>query len=314
MTKINELHVIFGTGPLGIAVMKELRAKGKHIRMVNRSGKGNFPAKVEVVKGDATNPNSTREICKGATVVYNCAQPSYTEWPIKFPPLQAGIIEGAAAAEAKFVSAENTYMYGEVPGPQTEDLPYAAKTRKGRARAQMAQTLMEVHKSGKVRATIGRASDFYGPGVLGSIVGDMVFYQALEGRKVTFVGNLDVPHTYTFINDFGKGLVVLGEREEALGEIWHIPSAETLTTHQFLTLVFEEAGQTPNIGVAPSIVLKAMGLFNPMVREVAEMLYEFEQPFIIDHNKYERAFGSDTTPHREGIRQTLEWFRHNPKG
>ena len=129
------------------------------------------------------------------------------------------------------------YMYGEVTVPMTEDLPYSAKTRKGSIRARIAEDLMEANKSGKVRAAIGRASDYYGPRGLNSLMGGTVFYPALGGAKVTVIGDLDMLHTYSFIPDFAKGLVTLGEREEALGKVWHIPSAETMTTRQFITLV-----------------------------------------------------------------------------
>ena len=307
------LKVVFGTGPLGLAVMEQLVANGQSVKMVNRSGQGNFPEGVETAKGDASDPASARETCEGATVVYNCVNAPYDKWPTMFPSLQAGIIEGAASAGAKLVSAENTYMYGEVSVPETEDLPYAATTRKGKVRAQMAETLMDAHNSGKVRAAIGRASDFYGPHVRFSAVGERAFYPVLEGRKASVIGNLDVPHTYTYIKDFGRGLVELGERDEALGEIWHIPSAETLTTREFLTIAFEEAGHDPQIGTMPKSVIWLVGLFNSDVRELREMYYEFDKPFIVDHGKYERTFGNESTPAPEAIRETLYWFRDNPK-
>lgn len=220
-----------------------------------------------------------------------------------------GIIEGAAAAGARLVSAENLYMYGPVSGPLTEELPYAATGPKGRTRAQMATTLLDAHRSGKVRATIGRASDFFGPYVLESAVGERVLGSALTGKAADVMGNPDVLHTYTFIEDFARGLVTLGERDEALGKAWHIPSAETLTTRQFVELVYREAGTTPKLRVASRFLIGAMGLFNPMVRELKEMFYEFDAPFVVDHSRYERAFGSRTTPHEEAIRKTLEWYR-----
>lgn len=309
----NGLQVVFGTGAVGAAVIKELASKGKRVRAINRSGKADLPDGVEVVSGDASDPASTTSVCEGASVVYNCANPGYTLWAAHFPPIQAGIIEGAASAGAKLVSAENVYMYGPVSRPMTEDLPYAATTRKGRLRAQMAEALMEAHESGKVRVAIGRVSDYFGPGCPLSAAGERVFYPALEGKKVSVMGKLDVPHTYTFIGDFARGLAVLGERDEALGEVWHIPSAETLTTREWATLVFEEAGHAPDLGTVPNMVFRGLGLFVPMMRELAEMLYEFEEPFTIDHSKYARAFGADVTPHREAIRLTLDWYRQNPK-
>lgn len=142
MSISNELHVILGTGPLGKAVMRELVTRGKHVRMVNRSGKADGPAGVEVVAGDAHNTDNTTQLCRSAAVVYQCAQPAYNEWPEKFPAFQAGILQGVAAANAKFIVAENLYMYGEVNGTISEDLPYSATTRKGRTRAQMAESLL----------------------------------------------------------------------------------------------------------------------------------------------------------------------------
>ena len=310
----NELHVVFGgSGGLGNAVVRELVSQGKRVRAVNRSGSADVPESVEIMTGDATDHESARQVCAGATVVYNCASAPYTNWPTMFPQIMDGVIEGAASAGAKLVFGDNLYMYGPVSQPITEDLPYNATGRKGCTRARMATALMEEHTAGRIRAAIGRASDFYGPGVINSAMGERVFRPALTGGTAEVLGNLDVPHTYTFVGDFAKGLVTLGESEEALGEIWHIPSAETLTTRQFLQLVFEEAGTTPKFRSAARWLVTVLGLFNPMMREFKEMLYEFEEPFVVDHGKYARVFGSDTTAHSEAIRQTLDWYRQHPK-
>jgi nucleoside-diphosphate-sugar epimerase len=309
-----ELHVIFGAGPVGLAVMNELFKKGKRVRIVNRSGKASVPAGVEVVKGDASDPASTRAICKGAAVVYNCTNPPYTEWLKLFPPMQAAVIEGAASAGAKLVVMENLYMYGPTGGKTlTEDLPFHPTPRKGATRAKMAQDLMAVHKSGKVRAVAGRAADFYGAGVMQSAAGDRLFYPAVTGKAAQFIGNLDMPHTYTYMPDIGKALVILGERDEALGQAWHIPSPETVTTRQFFTLAYEAAGQTPKFSVMPKLMVKGLSLFVPILREVAEMSYEFEEPFVMDHSRFERAFGMRATPLKEAIQTTVEWFKANPQ-
>jgi nucleoside-diphosphate-sugar epimerase len=297
-----------------MAVMRELVAKGKRVTMVNRRGVATVPDGVRMMQGDATDPAATRALCAGASVVYACVNVPYTDWPRLFPPLQAGIVEGAAAAGAKLVVAENLYMYGPVDKPLTEDLPYNAHTRKGLVRAQMSAALLDAHRSGKVRVAMGRASDFYGPGVLDSAAGERTFDAALNGKQVMLIGALDAPHTYTYIDDFGKALVTLGERDEALGQAWHVPSAPTVTTRQFLHMVFEEVGRPFNASAAPGFVIRAMGLFNPMMRELAEMLYEFDRPFIVDHSKYAHAFGDTSTPLREGIRRTVAWFRNRPVG
>jgi nucleoside-diphosphate-sugar epimerase len=311
MTDNGELHVVFGTGAVGMSVMDELVQKGaRRVRMVNRSGRARVPHGAEVVGGDATDEVFAREASQGASVVYFALNPPYTKWPELFPRLQAGAIEGAAAAGAKLIAMENLYMYGPTDGrPITEDLPYAANTRKGTVRARMSEELMEAHKSGKVQVAIGRASDFFGPRVLTSAAGEQVFGRAVEGKSAQVAGDPDQPHTYTYVPDIGKGLVILGEREEALGRAWHLPSPETVTTRQFVEIIFEEVGKPARVQAAPKILLRAIGLFNPALRETIEMLYEFEEPFIVDDSDFTRTFGDQATPLREAIQRTVRWYR-----
>ena len=310
MNADKELHVVFGAGPVGLATVDELVKRGRSVRLVNRSGKAEAPAGVEVVRGDATDPAFTREASAGASVVYNALNPPYHRWPELFPPLQAGVIEGAAAAGAKLVAMENLYMYGPTGGrPMTEDLPYAAETRKGTVRARMSEELFAAHGRGNVRATAGRASDFFGPGVVDSAAGETIFGRAVAGKGAQVAGDPDLPHTYTYMPDIGKGLVILGEREEALGRAWHLPSPETVTTRRFIEMVFEEVGGTAKLQRAPRALLRILGLFNPAMREMVEMLYEFEEPFVVDHSAFARVFGDHATPLREAIRETVR--RHS---
>jgi nucleoside-diphosphate-sugar epimerase len=309
-----ELHVIFGTGAVGMSVMDELMQRGRRrVRMVNRSGRASVPDGVEVVGGDATDEAFAREASEGASVVYFALNPPYDKWSELFPPLQAGVVEGAARAGAKLVAMENLYMYGPTDGrPLTEDLPYAPNTRKGAVRAMMSKELMEAHTSGNVQVAIGRASDFFGPRVIASAAGEQVFGRAVEGKSAQVAGDPDQPHTYTYAPDIGRGLTILGEREEALGQVWHLPSPETLSTRQFVEMIFEEVGKPARVQTAPKIVLRAMGLFNPGMREMIEMLYEFEEPFVVDHSKFEKAFGDHATLLREAIRETVRWYREEP--
>ena len=312
MSNNTELHVVFGTGPLGRAVIRELVAQGKHVRVVNRKGQmQDVLADIEVVSGDATNPKSVRTVSQNATVVYHCAQPGYTHWPKDFPPITNGIIEGLSGTDTKLVFGDNLYMYGPVNGPITEDLPYRANGPKGRTRTLMANAVLEAHRSGKLRATIGRGSNFYGPYVLDSTVGEIVFGAALSGKAVTMLGKPTLPHTYTFINDFGKGLVTLGTHDEALGQVWHVPNIATTTTHNFVEMVFKEIGKPIKVSTVSRPMVTLAGLFNANIRETKEMLYEFEEPYIVDSSKYERAFGKHATSYEDGIRQTVAWYRQH---
>jgi nucleoside-diphosphate-sugar epimerase len=311
MTDNGELRVVFGTGAVGMSLMDELVQRGpRRVRMVNRSGRAAVPDGVQVIGGDATDTNFAREASEGASVVYNVLNPPYNKWPELFPRLQAGVLEGAASAGAKLIAMENLYMYGPTDGrPLTEDLPYAANTRKGRVRAMMTQELMEAHTSGRVRVAIGRASDFFGPRVLASAAGEQVFGRAVEGKSAQVAGDPDQPHTYTYVPDIGKGLVILGDREEALGQAWHLPSPETVTTRQFVEMIFEEVGKPARVQAAPKILLRALGLFNPAIRETMEMLYEFEEPFVLDDSRFKQEFGEQATPLREAIQRTVRWYR-----
>ena len=306
------LHVIFGTGPVGIATAKALLGRGHRVRLVNRSGRASAPQGAEVVAADALEPVQAKEAVKGARVVYQCAQPAYTRWPEDFPPLQRAILNAAADAGAKLVLADNLYMYGEVSGPIHEDLPYAAKTRKGKVRAAMAKEALEAHKQGKLRVAVGRASDFYGPFVKDSALGDRVFEPLLKGKSAGLVGDIDEPHSYTFIGDFGEVLAVLGERDEADGEAWHVPNAPTRSTREVITKAFELAGKLPKMSGMGRLMMRLGGIFIPGARETVEMMYEFEKPFVVDDGKFKRVFGDVSTPFEAGLEQTLTWYAaHN---
>ncbi|MFA9453000.1 MAG: NAD-dependent epimerase/dehydratase family protein [Candidatus Aminicenantaceae bacterium] len=309
-----ELHVIFGAGPVGLAVMDELLSIGKQVRLVTRSGLAEVPDGVDVVGGDAADLEVSERACQGAAVVYSCCSPPYDKWPEYFPPLLNGIIVGAVHAGAKLVSMENLYMYGQTKGkPVAEDLNYDALTRKGMIRARMAEELASAHQSGRIRVVSARASDFFGPRALNAAMGDRVFYPALAGKKVQVLGNPDLLHTMTFVPDIAKALVLIAEKDEALGKAWHIPSPETVTTREFIERVFADAGNKPRIKTVPRFMVKVMGAFLPVMRELHEMLYMWEEPFVVDHSKFEAAFGFKATPLDEAITQTVEWFRTHPK-
>jgi nucleoside-diphosphate-sugar epimerase len=273
-----------------------------------------LPAQAEIVAGDAYQASTVRALTEGAVAAYQCAQPHYHEWPEKFPPLQAAILEGLKGRSVKLILAENMYMYGEVNGqPLTEELPYAAQTRKGQVRARMAEAALAAHQAGQVKVAIGRASDFFGPYVLDSLYGERAFYPALAGQTAQMVGNLDLPHTATYIEDFGEALAVLGERDEALGQVWHVPNDQpTISQRELMRWAFAEAGHPPKVTALTRWMMTVAGLFIPGARETVEMMYEFEKPFVVDSSKFERAFGLKPTPMREALRQTLAWYRAHP--
>jgi len=315
--KVPELHVVLGTGAIGRATTEELLERGKTVRMVNHSGKmAEAPENVEIIASDLYDPAKVREVTQGAQVVYQAAQPNYTEWSEKFPPMQNAIIDGLTESGAKLVLVENLYMYGPTNGiPLTEDLPHNAHTRKGKVRSEMSKAAFESHHAGKVRVTAARGSDFFGPWGLGTtVMGERTFYSMLQGKAANLVGNIGVPHTHTYTKDFGKALVILGEREEADGQVWHVPNdSPHVTQREMVEMIAQEIGIKPKMSAMGKPMMWVGGLFIPEAREVVEMMYEFEQPFIVDSSKFENTFGMKATPMRDAIKETVAWYRSHPK-
>ena len=307
-------HVVFGTGPVGLALVEHLAATGEKVTAVNRGGHADVPEGVDVLVGDASDVGFTTEAVRGASVVYQCLAPPYTKWPELFPPLQAALVEGASRAGAKLVSFENLYLYGRTGGaPLTEDLPSAATGPKGRVRAQMARDLLEAHEAGKLRVAIGRASDFFGPRGLVSHMGERVFYPVLAGKNAKVLGDPTQPHTFSYLPDIGAGLATLGTRDEADGKAWHLPNADTLSTRAFIQKVYHAAGTEGKASAMPSAMMNLVALFNGNVRELKEVLFEFEEPFVVDSRAFELAFDQFATPLDNAIPTTVDWFRANPK-
>jgi nucleoside-diphosphate-sugar epimerase len=277
--------------------------------MVNRTGKASPLTGVETFAADASDPAAATRACEGAAVVFHCATHSYGQWDKVLPPIMAGIIEGAAGAGSRLVYGDNLYAYGPVDGPIKEDLPYRAIGPNAKARAEVATMLMNAHAAGKVRATIGRGSDFYGPFARQSKAGDSIFARAIAGKPAQVFGNPDAPHTFTFIDDFGTALVTLSQHDQALGQVWHVPSAETVSTRRLVEMVFQQLGKPARLQLVPKLVISAMALVMPPMAGVKETMYQSELPWLVDHTKFARAFGAQTTAHETAIAQTIAWYR-----
>lgn len=304
--------LVFGTGPLGMSVMDELVRQGIPVTLVNRSGRvaESLPPTVRVVAADLTEARQVAALMRDAQTVFVCVNAAYTRWLLDFPPLLAGISGGMANSPAVLVFGDNVYGYGDTNGqPMHEGMPQTAHTRKGKLRADLSEGLVAAHRRGTLRTVIGRGSDFYGPRVNDAFLGKDFFKAVLAGKKALMPGDIHQPHTHTFISDFGRGLVTLSQHPEAWGQLWHIPNAPTVSTADVLLLLETELGhpvRTQRIGRLPITI---GSWFSPLMREFLEMLYEFEKPFIINHEKFERAFGNTATPLAEGLRQTLAWYR-----
>ena len=294
-------HVIFGTGVIGLATLDALVRRGETVRRGNRSGSARVPDEVEVVGGNAVDPHFTIDVTRGARVVYQTLNPPYERWVEEFPALQAGVLAAAETHEARLVSMENVYMYGRPAGrPLTETRDYAAHTKKGKLRGQMANELLAAHRAGsgcgRHRTRLGLLRT---RGGAQSNLGDRLFPAALAGKTATVLGDPDQPHTYTYIPDIGEGLAVLGEHPDAPGQVWHLPNdPNTHTTRQLVDLAFQQAGQPrTRLRQIKPWMIRIAALTNRTLRELPEMQYQFEEPFIVDSSQRSPT-PSACTPHR----------------
>jgi nucleoside-diphosphate-sugar epimerase len=310
-----ELHVIFGTGPLGKSTALELHALGHQVRMINRSGQTtDLPASIEILKGDAYNLEFTHLVTQGASSVYQCAQPAYHQWAGNFPKMQAGILEAAASNNAKLIIADNLYMYGASDGQALHETNASSThTKKGLIRAEMARTALEAHQNGRVRVALVRGSNFFGPE--DTVMSNLLFKPALQGKPMNLLGRLDQLHTFTYAPDFGRALAKIGTvnasfETQTYGRAWHVPSPEAVTQAQLVQLIETELGCKVKTRVAGAFILNVLGLFNPSMREAVEMLYEWNQPFIMDSSDFQNTFGIKPTSLEIAIKETLAWNRN----
>lgn len=302
-------EVIFGTGPLGLAVMEELIKDNKNIILVNRSSKFSTPKNVQLVQCDALNKNSVMNVCQNANTIYHCLGLPYNQWKEKFPIVMDNIIAAAAHTGAKIVYGDNLYAYGPQKGPLHENLEYNPVGDKTKVRAEVATKLMEAHNNGNVIATIGRASDFYGPQVKNAVLGERVFKNLLESKKVDLLGNPNVKHSHLFIQDFAKGLVKLGKEDRANGQIWHIPHEEAKTNLELVKMIADQLGVDPKFRIANKFIVSVGSMFSPFMKELKELMYQHTNVFIVDSTKYQKAFGSSYTPYKDGIEKTISWYK-----
>lgn len=308
---MTELHVVFGaSGGIGNAVVRSLVRKGKSVRGVNRTGAAVVPDAVEVVAANLLNTSEAERAAEGATHIYNCVNVPYRQWQSEFPKITAAFIELLRRSGARGIIADNLYMYGEGHNePYNEDMPFLATGKKGQLRAQCARINESAMEEGEITALICRAPDFYGPGVTNSYFGDRLFPNVLDGKDVRVFGNPDMIHAIIYVDDFAEALTTLALDPDAYGQVWHAPMDIAVSQREFIEQAYSGAKTSGSIKGISSVTLNVLGLFVPILREVKELMYEFNSPHEVNSSKFESRYEIDVTPHEEGIRNTLEWYR-----
>ncbi|MBO3740032.1 NAD-dependent epimerase/dehydratase family protein [Actinoplanes flavus] len=295
------MHLVVGSGPIGSSVARLLAERGETVRIVTRSGSGPEHPLIERAAADASDAARLTELAAGATVVYNCANPKYTEWAAKWFPMNNAMIAAAESAGAVYAITGNLYGYGPQPGGlMTESTPPAATGRKGRIRSRMWQDAL----ASGVRTVEARGSDYLGAGAAG-IFSAVLLPAMRAGRTAWAPADVDVPHTFTYTGDMARTLVELAADERAWGKAWHVPSPAAITIRELADRYAVMTGQ-PKIKIRrlPRFVMRTAGLAVPIARELAEMDYQFYAPFILDSSLTERTFGLTATPIEVALRET----------
>jgi nucleoside-diphosphate-sugar epimerase len=304
------LHVVVGAGPIGSEVARLLADPGHDVRIVTRRGSGPTGPRIQHVTGDAADRDALVRSTAGAAAIYNCANPPYHRWHLDWPPIAAALLEAAEASGAVLVTTSNLYGYGPLDHPMVETDALAATTLKGGVRARMWQDALAAHQAGRVRATEARGSDYFGPGVLQSQLGERTMPGILTGKRVSVVGSADALHSWTYAPDMARTLVTLAGDERAWGRAWHVPTNQPLTQRQAVAALARVAGVAdPGVRPLPGVLVAAAGLVSPMIRAAREMLYQFEAPFVIDSTATAATFGLTATPMDEALAATVAWWR-----
>ncbi|HEU4407770.1 MAG TPA: NAD-dependent epimerase/dehydratase family protein [Polyangiaceae bacterium] len=303
------LHVVLGAGQIGTRVADILLARGRRVRVVRRGRGGEPRAGLEWASGDVSDLAFAADVTRGAAVVYDCMNPPYHRWPELLLPIGRGALHGAAKAGAKLVALDCLYMYGRPEGPLHEGSPLAPCSKKGALRVALAEERLAAHRGGGVRVAIGRASDFFGPNLPFSSWNARFFERIAAGKPGECMGDPDLPHSYTYAPDVARALVTLGERDEALGRVWHLPTNPAESTRALAARLGRALGVRAEVARVPRFVLRTAGVFSPLLREVAEMAYQWDVPFVLDDARFRAAFGQGPTPIDEAVAATAAWAR-----
>ena len=309
-----ELHVLFGAGQVGHPLAGLLLRAGKRVRIAKRSP-GGVPLGAEAMQGDAADPAFCAQAAQGAATVYHTINPPYDArlWADLLPRYMDNLIAAAGRTGARLVVLDNVYMLGRPGGrPLDEDTPPSPCSRKGAIRARAAQRLFEAHRRGDVLATAGRASDYYGPGGTLTYLGDPFWRPALTGKTVRVLVNPDAIHTYHYIPDVAAGLMALGCAEaDVYGRPWMLPCAPAGTMRELAGRFSRRLGHEIKLARVPRWTVKAIGVFVPIMREVDEMLYQWDEPFVINDRRFRERFQQAPASPDDAAAATVAWAQQH---
>lgn len=303
------MQTILGAGGIiGKELAKSLPKYVDRIRLVSRNPKTVNPTD-EIFSANLLDIEQTMKAVEGSEVVYLTAGLPYKikTWQSQWPIIIKNVIDACKTHNAKLVFFDNLYSYGHVNGWMTENTVMNPSSKKGAVRKMIADMIMDEVGRGNFKAIIARAADFYGPNTPLSFVNVMVFDNFKKGKKAQWLINDKVKHSLTYTPDAGKATAILGNTESAYNQIWHLPTdRNALTGKEFIEKVAKEFGLSPRYMVLPRWMVQMVGLFNGIVRESVEMLYQNDSDYLFDSSKFEKAFDFKATSYSQGIRETVK--------
>ena len=297
-----ETSLVLGAGQVGPLVAERLLAVGQAVRIGRRQAVPSRVEGVENVAVDVRDAQAVARAAEGASVIYHCVNPLYHQWPQMLLPMTRGIIEGTAKAGARLVVLDNLYMYGDT-SHMTEESPMAPVSKKGALRVQATEMLLDADARGRVPVVIGRAADFFGPDTPRSVVMGAALLPAgarwLE--SALFFGDPDQRHspTPTYARRRGGPSVALGQHGRARG-VWMLPVQPAETTRAVLDRFGRAMGTEVRVSQVPIWVLRAAGIFWRTGAEIAEMTYQWRQPYSLDDSKFRQPPFRRCTPDARG--------------
>ena len=306
------MFTILGAGGvIANELVKELSNKGKKIRLVSRTP-NKLPGAMEMFPADLSDAQQTINAVSGSEVVFLVAGLKYNlkVWRELWPKIMHNAIEACKKANARLIFLDNVYMYGKMNGPMTEQTPFHPSSKKGEIRAEIATMLLNEMQQGNLTACIARSADFYGPHAKTSVVNILVLDKFAKREKAAWLLNDSVRHSFTFTPDAGKSLMLLAESDKSWNQTWHIPTAsEPPTGKQFIEMAAKEFKAEPKYRILTRPMIKLAGFFNSDLRDLYEMLYQYESDYIFDSTKFDRAFEYKPAAYADGIHETAASYR-----
>jgi nucleoside-diphosphate-sugar epimerase len=300
------MQTILGTGgSIGTVLAKELHNFSDHLRLFSRNPK-KINTSDQLVPGDLMDKESVENAVRGSDVVYLTAGFPYSvnSWDRMWPKAIENTLAACQKSGSKLVFFDNIYMYDPTDLSNiTEDSPVNPSSRKGAIRARVAARVLEENRKGNIQALIARAPDFYGPGIQNSVLNGAVLKPLKEGKKANWFCSVDLLHDFIWTPDAAKATAILGNDEKAFGQVWHLPTAsDTRTGRQLIEAIASELNVKPRFQVAGKTLTRILGLFNPVMKEFVEMLYQYDRDYVFNSDKFKSHYKFKPTSYDEGIR------------